>query len=365
MRLTKSEKNTKGKASSGFSSRTSVGIDLTQDAVRIVQLSGRNLNQVQLDKYAIARLPKNVIKGTTIHDYDQLVAYLQHAYTQVGGSSRNIVAAVPQTSATIETVVYNQRDADVGLEDFVELEISQQMPLDEVNYDYQDLGKSQGSIGQKVLVVAARKEEIEPRLEAFDSAGLSLQFLDVDVLAQANAFNYWMDKQYPELVSDKVMAVHISENEMSSLVLQNGQILYRQESSLGGEQLNQLIQRTYQVSEEQAKVMRKSDDKPADYQVQIADRFNAQIAQEIQRVLQFYYTTQSGDQFSNVRNIFLSGSASLQANLAKTIFSQTNTAAECINPIVSVSYGAKVDISELQYDAAELTVAFGLALRGV
>ena len=171
MRLTKSEKNTKGKASSGFSSRTSVGIDLTQDAVRIVQLSGRNLNQVQLDKYAIARLPKNVIKGTTIHDYDQLVAYLQHAYTQVGGSSRNIVAAVPKTSATIEAVVYNQSDADVDLEDFVELEISQQMPLDEVNYDYQDLGKSQGSIGQKVLVVAARKEEIEPRLEAFDSAG--------------------------------------------------------------------------------------------------------------------------------------------------------------------------------------------------
>ena len=217
MRLTKSEKNTKGKASSGFSSRTSVGIDLTQDAVRIVQLSGRNLNQVQLDKYAIARLPKNVIKGTTIHDYDQLVAYLQHAYTQVGGNSRNIVAAVPQTSATIETVVYNQRDADVGLEDFVELEISQQMPLDEVNYDYQDLGKSQGSIGQKVLVVAARKEEIEPRLEAFDSAGLSLQFLDVDVLAQANAFNYWMDKQYPELVSDKVMAVHISETKCPRL----------------------------------------------------------------------------------------------------------------------------------------------------
>ena len=235
MRLTKSEKNTKGKASSGFSSRTSVGIDLTQDAVRIVQLSGRNLNQVQLDKYAIARLPKNVIKGTTIHDYDQLVAYLQHAYTQVGGSSRNIVAAVPQASATIETVVYNQRDADVGLEDFVELEISQQMPLDEVNYDYQDLGKSKVLSDRKFLVVAARKEEIEPRLEAFDSAGLSLQFLDVDVLAQANAFNYWMDKQYPELVSDKVMAVHISENEMSSLVLQNGQILYRQESSLGGD----------------------------------------------------------------------------------------------------------------------------------
>ena len=199
----------------------------------------------------------------------------------------------------------------------------------------------------------------------FDSAGLSLQSLDVDVLAQANAFNYWMDRQNPEFLSDKVMVVHISEDEMSSLVLQNGQILYRQESALGGEQLCQLIQRTYQVSDEQAKVMRKSENKPADYQIQVADRFNAQIAQEVQRVLQFYYTTQSGEQFANVRNIFLTGSASTQANLAETIFSQTNTSAECVDLTTSVSIGMKADASEMQQVGSELAIAFGLALRGL
>ena len=357
MRLTKSQKNTKGKASSSFSSRASVGIDITQDAVKIVQLSGRNLNQVQLDNYSIVRLPKNIIKGAIVQDYDQLVAYLQHAYTQLGGNSRNIIGAIPQSLANIETVTYNEKDADMDLADFVELEVSQQMPLDEVNYDYRVVQEGTGSAGKKVLVVAARKEDLEPRLEVFDSAGLSLQSLDVDVLAQANAFNYRMDRQNPEFLSDKVMVVHISEDEMSSLVLQNGQILYRQESALGGEQLCQLIQRTYQVSDEQAKVMRKSENK--------ADRFNAQIAQEVQRVLQFYYTTQSGEQFANVRNIFLTGSASTQANLAETIFSQTNTSAECVDLTTSVSIGMKADASEMQQVGSELAIAFGLALRGL
>ncbi len=365
MRLTKSQKNTKGKASSSFSSRASVGIDITQDAVKIVQLSGRNLNQVQLDNYSIVRLPKNIIKGAIVQDYDQLVAYLQHAYTQLGGNSRNIIGAIPQSLANIETVTYNEKDADMDLADFVEFEVSQQMPLNEVNYDYRVVQEGTGSAGKKVLVVAARKEDLEPRLEVFDSAGLSLQSLDVDVLAQANAFNYWMDRQNPEFLSDKVMVVHVSENEMSSLVLQNGQILYRQESALGGEQLCQLIQRTYQVSDEQAKVMRKSENKPADYQIQVADRFNAQIAQEVQRVLQFYYTTQSGEQFANVRNIFLTGSASTQANLAETIFSQTNTSAECVDLTTSVSIGMKADASEMQQVGSELAIAFGLALRGL
>jgi len=47
------------------------------------------------------------------------------------------------------------------------------------------------------------------------------------------------------------------------------------------------------------------------------------------------------------------------------IFSQTNTAAECINPISCLQYGKQVDASELHQDGSGLTVAFGLALRGL
>ena len=97
----------------------------------------------------------------------------------------------------------------------------------------------------------------------------------------------------------------------------------------------------------------------------VADRFNIQVAQEIQRVLQFYYTTQSTEQYSNVKHILLTGTAAQQPGLAETIFSHTNTATECIHPILYANNGSKVDISQLQIDAATLTLAFGLALRGL
>ena len=365
MRLTKNGKNTKGKASLGFSARGAVGIDVTQNAIKMVYLSGRNLNQVQLEKYSVVRLPKNIIKGNRILDYDQLVSYLQHAYTQLNTNNRNIVVAMPQTLTTIETVSYSAKDTEMDVEDFAEFEIAQLVPLEEVNYDYQMLSGSGNSSQNKLLLVASRKEDIEPRLEAFDSANLTPKFLDVDIFAQANAFNYWLNDQSPELQGEKVVVVNISESEMYSLVMQDGQILYKQESPLGGEQLNQLIQRIYQVSEEQAQVMQKGGDRPADYQIQISDRFNVQVAQEIQRVLQFYYTTQSGEQFSNIKHIFLTGAVSAQIGLTEVIFSQTNTAAECINPISCLQYGKQVDPSELHQDGSGLTVAFGLALRGL
>lgn len=366
MRFKKNEKNTTSKtSSSNLTNRGAIGIDISQDAIRMVQLSGRSLNQIQLEKYAITKLPKNIIKGNRIQDYDQLVSYLQHAYAQLRSNNRNIVVALPQNVTTIETVVYNSRDSEMDLPSYAEYEISQLAPLDEVNYDYQVIGRSSQPLGDKVLLVAARKEEIEPRLEVFESAGLNPTFMDIDIFAQTNAFSYWINQHSSELSTEKVALINIGEHEMHALIVQEGQILYKQESSISGEQLNQLIQRTYQTNEEQAANMLKNNDKPIDYQSQIADRFNIQVAQEIQRVLQFYYTTQQNEQFSSVKHILITGSASQQLGLPETVFSQTNMATECVHPITYANTSNKLDLSELQQSAASLTVAFGLALRGL
>ena len=62
----------------------------------------------------------------------------------------------------------------------------------------------------------------------------------------------------------------IHATQMYALILQNGRILYKQETPVSTEQLNQLIQRTYQVTEEKAAQMMASQNKPSDYQSQIA-----------------------------------------------------------------------------------------------
>ncbi|HFA8210549.1 TPA: pilus assembly protein PilM, partial [Neisseria gonorrhoeae] len=128
----------------------------------MVQLSGRSLNQIQLEKYVIAKLPKNIIQGNKVQNYDQLVTYLQQAYAKLGTSCKNIVASVPQNLATIEQLTYTAKDAELDLQGFVESSISEasSISLEEANYDYQVL--SQSAVGEAVLSVASRKDEIEP-----------------------------------------------------------------------------------------------------------------------------------------------------------------------------------------------------------
>ncbi|MDO4640907.1 MAG: type IV pilus assembly protein PilM [Neisseria sp.] len=365
MRLLKNQKNTTNKASSGLMSRGAVGVDISQKTIKMVQLTGRSLNQIQLEKYVITKLPKNIIRGNQIQDYDQLVSYLQHAYTQLNTTGKNIVAAMPQSLVTVETAVH-PRDSELDLDAFVENEISQLGSIEEMNYDYQVVGNSVMPLGRQVLLVAVRKDDIEPRIEAFESANLTPAFMDVDLFAQSNAFSFWINQHAPELTDEKIAVIDVGDFQMQALVLQKGQILYKQETPVSSEQLLQLIQRTYQVTEEEAENMRSSvESRPLDYQSQISDRFNIQVAQEVQRVLQFYYTTQASDQFSSVKHIFLTGSASLQEGLPETVFSQTNTATQCVSPIIYATHGKRVDLSQLQQDAASLTTAFGLALRGL
>ena len=61
MRFTKKQKNTNTKVSPTLSNRAAIGIDITQHAITMVQLSSRSLNQIQLEKYVITALPKNII----------------------------------------------------------------------------------------------------------------------------------------------------------------------------------------------------------------------------------------------------------------------------------------------------------------
>lgn len=365
MRLLKNQKNTTNKASSGLTSRGAVGVDISQKAIKMVQLTGRSLNQIQLEKYVITTLPRNIIRGNQIQDYDQLISYLQHSYTQLGASSKNIVAAMPQGLVTVETAVH-PRESELDLDAFAENEISQLGALEEMNYDYQVIGNSVMPLGNQVLLVAVRKEDIEPRIDALESANLKPAYMDVDLFAQCNAFSFWINQHAPELAEEKIAVIDVGDFQMQALILQKGQILYKQETPVSSEHLNQLIQRTYQVSEDEAETMRFSlGNRPLDYQTQIADRFNIQVAQEIQRVLQFYYTTQTSDQFSSVKHIFITGSASAQEGLPETVFSQTNTATQCISPIVYAAHGKGIELPKLQQDAAALTTAFGLALRGL
>ncbi len=365
MQLTKKRAISKANKAPSSSGGECIGLDLTPQAIVTVLANKRSVNQIRLEKYAITPLPQGIIGSNGIEDHDQIVAYLQQAMRQLGSKCKNITAAVPQGTASVQIVQYNSRQTELSLEEFVELEVSQFTALDDASYDYFILNESPSGT-QDILLVSCRRSEVDVRLDAFSAANISIQQMDVDILAVLNAFNTWVNIQQPELIEQRLALFHIGIQSTSAIISHRGQPLYKQELNLGLEQLMQLVRRNYQVSEEEAWGMVHGANKPDDFNLKVDQPFQEQLIQEIQRFLQFYYTTSSHDQGADVQHILVSGYAGrANSTLAEKVAQQVNLPAQQLNPVWAAEAGKHVDANQLLQDGNLLTVAFGLAVRGL
>ena len=256
MRSRKNGKNTSNKADSGISRNSVIGVDIGQGGIRMVQLSGRKLNQVQLEKYAAVTLPGNVVSGNDIVDFDQLVSHLQQCYTKLKTSCKQVNIALPSGIVTIEeNFSYDPEGNDISLPEMVESEVVRVGALDGVNYDWKELSEDPRTGVLSVVIAAAKTDDVNSRVDLLEEVGLQAVNVDVDVFALANAFIYTDEMMGNQFTRSKILVVNVGDVNMNAMVLQNNKILFRHEANLGFEQLVQLIQRTYQCTDSEAVAM--------------------------------------------------------------------------------------------------------------
>ncbi|MCP2041257.1 Tfp pilus assembly PilM family ATPase [Neisseria sp. HSC-16F19] len=147
------------------------------------------------------------------------------------------------------------------------------------------------------------------------------------------------------------------------MIARGNHILYKQEINLGHDHLVQMIRRQYQLGDDEAWAQLHSTDKPADFKIKVGDQFQQQFLQEVQRFLQFYYTTQ-GDHSADVQHILICDYPN-SVDISPYIAQQVNIPTQQIYPVNTAQAGSKLDAHRLAADAMQLTVAFGLAMRGL
>lgn len=341
--------------------RSFVGIDVSDHSVKIVQISGRSVDHVRVENCVIAPLPQGAVTDGKVTNENDLVVTLQQLSARVSGLGKNVVTCVPSLQSTLQNLAYDA-GSGMDMESAAEFEAAQVAVLDDINFDFVAQGK--GPDGEDNLVIAlAKKEDIEARVDAFASAGLEVAFMDIEDIARANAFSYWVNTQSLDLEDSLIAVFDIGEKQTKAQIMQGGTVLFRQDFSAGGVGLTREIQRTYQMSLEEAEHLKVSQNKPADYR-SVAEVFQTQVAQEIGRTLQFFYTSAAGSR-QKVERIFLTGGGSQTEGLADMVIAQTSIPTQALHPLASVTASGKINQEQFKQNAARFTVAFGLALRGL
>ena len=341
-----------------------VGVDISASAIKIVELGELPKNKgYVVERYAIEALPKDAVVDGNINNLEAVSETLGRALKRMGTRIKNVSLALPAAAVITKKILLPSGLREEDLEYQVESEANQYIPfaMDEVNLDFQVIGPAPGNAEEiEVLLAASRKANVEDRVAAAQAAGLKAVIVGVETYAAEMAFDQICTQLPGGAVDQCVALVDIGANVMNVNVLRNGQSVYTRDQQIGGAQLTQQIQEKFGLSTEEAEAGKRNGGLPDNYYSDVLSPFRENIASEVARALQFFFTS---TQYSEVNYIVLAGGCASLAGLDDAVATRTQVNTLVANPFAQMTLSSRIKPRQLQTDAPALIIACGLALR--
>jgi len=211
-----------------------------------------------------------------------------------------------------------------------------------------------------VLLAASRKEKVEDRVACAEAADLKPLVMDIETFAAQAAYELVISKLPDGGKEQNIALVDIGANAMKVTIMREAEPIYTREQAFGGGLLTQDIMRAYGMSADEAESLKRSGAGPDNYQSELLQPFLENLALEVSRALQFFFTS---TQHTEVSRIVLSGGCAITAGIEEIVSARTEINAMVANPFIGMTTSPRIRAKQLAADAPSLMVACGLALR--
>jgi len=339
------------------------GLDISSSSVKMLEIVDTGKDAYRVERYTIEPLPREAVVDGNINNLEAVAEAVKRGHKRLATRTKHVAMAVPSGAVITKKIIVPAGLREEELEVQVESEANQYIPfaLDEVNLDFQLVGPAPASPEeQEVLIAATRKEKVEDRVAVAESAGLKAIVMDVESYAQQAALGLVV-RQLPNGGKDQNIAVvDVGANVMNVSVLRNEQSVYTREQAFGGNQLTQDIVSRYGMSAEEAEGAKRTGGLPDDFEMEVLRPFMENLSMEIQRALQFFFTS---TQFSSIDHILLAGGSAVIPGLDEVVNTRTQVATMVANPFAAMQTSPRIQLKRLIVDAPSLIVACGLAMR--
>ncbi len=344
----------------GEQSAPLIGIDISSAAVKVLQLS-QSAGRYRVEHYGVEPLPPNSVNEKNITQVEVVGAAIRRAIAKSGSKAKFAAVAVSGTTVITKVITVTGGLDEISMEQQVYDEASNHIPyqMDEVSLDFEELGPIENTDSVQVLIAAARTENVEARQAALEFAGVTAKVVDVEVFAIEAAFKL-ISKQLDVPANSLTAIVDIGANLTTLNVIKDGRSIYSREQVFGGKQLSDEIMRRYGLSFNEAGAAKKLGGLPESYESEVLEPFKEGVAQQISRLLQFFY---SGSDYSRVDQIVLAGGCASINGMEQVIEQHLGVSTITANPIASMTVNPRVQAHALAADAQALLIACGLALR--
>jgi type IV pilus assembly protein PilM len=337
-----------------------VGVDIGSTAIKVCEVREGRKGARSLVGFGYHPLPAETIVDGHIINSSAVVEGLEKLFHK--RKERNVALRASGHSVIIKKIVMPMMTPG-ELAEQIGWEAEQHIPFDlsEVQIDYQVLHQRAEQNQMDVLLVAAKKEEINDLTNLAIEARLRPLIVDLDAFTVQNVFETVYG---PPPTDQTVVLIHCGASLTTVNILANGSTAFTRDIANGGNAITEEIQRQLGISREEAEAYKCGGDGsgivPREVP-EIVEQIVEQLAGEIQRSLDFYLAT-SGDR--DLSRILCSGGTANVRALLDAISERARVSVDVLDVFRVAEIDTKlVDPVSLQGRAAQAAVAMGLALR--
>ncbi|MCP4649418.1 MAG: type IV pilus assembly protein PilM [PVC group bacterium] len=328
-----------------------VGVDIGSSSVKIVQL--RTVSNGGESKKELASF---AIKPFKSQDRKDILQGIKEAVEMA-----KIETDMVNTSVSGQAVIVRYIQIPImkkeELANAMSFQATKYIPfnIEEVNYDFQilDTAKENDKL-MRVLLVAAKKEVVDERLEMLQEAGLKTNIIDVDSFSIINSF---------QLVSQEnkgiIAVLDIGADITSTTILCNNIPYFNRDVPLGGNDMTKAIVREFEISAPEAEEIKRNPQEKYGELINVITPVLDSICGEIHMSFN-YCESQLG---SSVQKIYLTGGAAKFKGIDKVLSGILNVEVQVWDPSQILQVNQSLSKDHLKTVGPLLTVAVGLALR--
>lgn len=223
----------------------SFGLDISDKSLKFVELiPGKN--GIRLGRYGERKIPAGIIESGKIKDPKKLEEVLLSLRKQEG--IRFVRVSLPEEQVYLFQLEL-EKEGLKNVREGIELALEEHVPIPAQDsiFDYEFVGENDKKI--ELQVAAIPKNVIENYLLVFKDALISVQSFELEAQAIARAVIKKGDL-------DTYMIVDFGQTRTGIFIVSRGVVVFTSTLNLGGQMLNDMIQKNFNVTPEEAETMK-------------------------------------------------------------------------------------------------------------
>ncbi|MBI2895207.1 MAG: type IV pilus assembly protein PilM [Deltaproteobacteria bacterium] len=341
-----------------------VGVDIGSSSIKVAQARETKVKGekwLKLERFGFENLPPQSIVDGNVMNASAVVEALAKVFRDAKIADKNVALSVSGHSVIIKKIAVPIMTAD-ELEEQIHWEAEQHIPFDinDVEIDHEILRRRPEQGQMDILLVAAKKDEINDYAQIAREAKLRPLVVDIDAFAIQNIFEFG----YGLSPTETVVLLNVGASLTTLNIVSGGVSAFTRDIANGGNAITDEIRKQLGVSPEEAEAYKCGGGERSVVPKEVSEIIQGVaegLAGEIQRSIDFYLATSAEGEISR---IYLAGGTAKIGALGTAIERRARVPVEALDPFRKVQLETKrLDPNFMRDIAPQATVTLGLSLR--